>query len=104
MSQSILIITRLISADTLASHRTNLSKYINDKKIKEAINLIIHTDDPIETICHQVGFNDKNSFIIYSKYTEMNPFSEMRKLKSENKLEDTTKHLFIYHGDDFKDN
>jgi AraC family L-rhamnose operon transcriptional activator RhaR len=80
------------------------SKYINDKKIKEAINLIIHTDDPIETICYQVGFNDKKQFYnLFKKYTEMTP-SEMRKLKSENKLEDTTKHLFIYHGDDFKDN
>lgn len=55
------------------------SKYINDKRIREAIRLINHTDHSIEAICYQVGFKEKKQFYrLFKEYTAMTP-NDMRK-------------------------
>lgn len=49
-------------------------KYINDKRIKSAIFLVKNTSDNIESICYQVGFNDKKQFFkLFKASTGMTP-------------------------------
>lgn len=67
------------------------SKYIQDKRIQNAVDLITHTDDTIETICYKVGFKEKKQFYkLFKEYTGMTPNS-LRKKEQTTLEQDTGK-------------
>lgn len=54
----------------------NLNKYINQKRIDAAVQLITDTDETIENIAHMVGFNEVNYFYkLFKRYTGCTPLS-----------------------------
>lgn len=49
-------------------------EFIHDKRIESAISFIKTTNDTIESICYQVGFNDKKQFFkLFKANTGMTP-------------------------------
>lgn len=51
-----------------------LTEYINERRLKAAIMLIEQTDDTIQSILYQVGYQDKKHFYkLFKTYTGMTP-------------------------------
>jgi len=52
----------------------SVTEYINNLRIDSAISLIRTTDDTIDCICHEVGFNDRKQFFkLFKANTSMTP-------------------------------
>lgn len=60
----------------------NPAKYIRQRKLKKASQLLTNTKDSIASICYEVGFSDTSNFSkIFNKYFGQSP-KDYRKLKA----------------------
>lgn len=60
----------------------SVTKYINQKRIREAIRLLETTDKTVEDICQEVGYRDKKHFYnLFEQFTGTTP-NRLRKSKT----------------------
>jgi AraC-like DNA-binding protein len=58
----------------------SFSKYIKDRRIKTAVDLLLSTEETVASICNQVGINDQKQFYaLFREYSGMTP-GQFRKI------------------------
>ena len=66
------------------THQKNFNDWVNDHRISEARQYLLHTDMSVKEICYEVGFNSKSAFHkAFKKRWETTPSSFRKMYKGE---------------------